>query len=99
MSSYTNKAQQRILRLLTILAGNEVHGLTPTAIAQAQGCTASVVTSDLANLREAGMAEQVPETNAWRLAPQIVQIAIRHQMAIDRAQERLDEIRSRYSRT
>lgn len=90
--------QQRILKLLGVLAGQEVHGLAPSDIAKAQGCTASIVTRDLANLRIAGMAEQVPETGRWRLAPPIVQIAIRHQVGLARAQSKVDEIRSRYTR-
>ena len=96
---YTCEPQQRILRLLQILAGQEVHGLTPSDIAKAQDCTLSVVTRDLANLRQAGMGEQVPETNRWRLAPAIVQIALKHSVGLDRAQNTLDEIRNRFSRS
>jgi DNA-binding IclR family transcriptional regulator len=96
---YTCAPQQRILTLLTVMAGHEVHGLAPSEIAQAQQCSAAIVTRDLANLRQAGMAEQVPETNRWRLAPRIVQIAVQHQVALDRAERRLSETRQRYSRT
>lgn len=96
---YICEPQQRILKLLHVLAGHEVHGLTPTDIAQAQGCSLPVVTRDLANLRTAGMAEVVPETNRWRLAPLIVQIAVKHSVGLDRAEKKLGEIRSRYSRT
>lgn len=98
MSAYTHDGQQRILRLVLLLAGNEITGLTPSDIAKQQACSASCVTRDLANLQEAGFAEQVPETGRWRLAPQVVQIAIKHMAALDRAQSRLDETRSRFSR-
>lgn len=98
MSDYTNDGQQRILKLLSLLAGNEITGLRPGEIAKLQECSASVVTRDLANLQEAGFAEKVPETDAWRLAPEIVQIAMKHMTALDRAERRLDETRSRYSR-
>lgn len=96
---YICEPQQRILSLLQVLAGNEVHGLTPTDIAKAQECSPALVTRDLANLKAASMAEQVPETNRWRLAPLIVQISVRHAVALDRAQSRLNEIQQRYSRT
>lgn len=90
--------QQRILRLLTILAGNEVTGLAPSDVAAAANCTASIATRDLANLKTAGMAEQIPETGRWRLAPLIVQISRQHAIALDRAQQRMDETRARFSR-
>lgn len=95
---YTNDGQQRILRLLNVLAGHEVNGLTPSQIAQEQGCSASLVTRDLANLKTAGYAEQVPDTGMWRLAPPLVQISIKHATALARAQSRLDEVQQRFSR-
>lgn len=98
MSDYTNEGQQRILRLVSLLAGNEVHGLPPSEIAKLQSCSAPMVTRDLDNLRTAGFAEQVPETGRWRLSPQVVQIAIKHMAALDRAQQRLTETVNRYSR-
>jgi DNA-binding IclR family transcriptional regulator len=95
---YSCAPQQRILRLLVVMAGNEVTGLTPSDIAQAMNCSAPLVTRDLANLRIAGLAEQIPETNRWRLSPLIVQISVRHSIALDRARQRLDETEQRYSR-
>ncbi len=97
-SSYTHDGQQRALSLVLLLAGHEITGLAPAEIAKSQGCTASTVTRDLANLQQAGFAEHVPETGRWRLAPQVVQIALRHMAALDRAQSRLEETRNRFSR-
>lgn len=100
MSDYTNDGQQRILRLVKLLAGNEITGMAPSDIARQQECSASVVTRDLANLREAGFAEQVPDSGGrWRLAPTVVQIAVAHMTALERAETRLTEVRNRYSRT
>lgn len=99
MADYTNAAQQRILRLITLLAGHEITGIAPADIARQQDCAASMVTRDLDNLRTAGFAELVPETGRWRLAPQVVQIALAHMTALDRAEARLAETRQRYSRT
>lgn len=99
MSDYTNEGQQRILRLVKLLAGNEITGLAPADIARQQGCSAPIVTRDLDNLRTAGFAEQVPETQRWRLAPEVVQIATRHMAALDRAEQSLAATRNRFSRT
>lgn len=98
-ATYTHDGQQRILRLVMLLAGHEITGLAPADIAKQQGCNASAVTRDLANLQEAGFAELVPETGRWRLAPLVVQMSIRHAAALTRAQSRLDEISNRFSRT
>lgn len=99
LQQYANEGQQRILKLLQCLAGNEITGLLPGEIARMQDCSASLVTRDLANLQLAGYAEQQPETGRWRLAPELVQIALKHMAALDRAQTRLDETRSRFSRS
>ena len=99
MADYTNDAQQRILRLLSLLAGHEITGLAPAEIARQQGCPASMVTRDLDNLRTAGFAELVPETGRWRLSPLVVQVALAHMAALERAEARLAETRQRYSRT
>ena len=53
MADYTNDAQQRILRLITLLAGHEITGIAPADIARQQDCAASMVTRDLDNLRTA----------------------------------------------
>lgn len=99
MTTYTNEGQQRVLRLINTLAGHEITGRAPSDLARETNCTASTITRDLANLKEAGFAECVPETGYWRLSPQIVQISIRHMVALDRAVARLAEIRARFSRS
>jgi DNA-binding IclR family transcriptional regulator len=96
---YENEGQQRLIGLIQVLAGHELHGLAPAAIAKALGCSASAVTRDTANLQLAGWAEQVPETGNWRLGPAVVQVALKHMAAMDRAASRLEEIRNRFSRT
>ena len=97
-TDYTNEAQQRLMKLITLLAGHEITGIAPAEIARDQGCNAPMVTRDMANLQQGGYAELVPETGRWRLAPQVVQIATRHMTALDRARSRLDETTNRYSR-
>lgn len=97
-STYIHDGQQRLLRLITALAGHEITGIAPSDLARETNTTASTITRDLANLKEAGYAELVPETGRWRLSPHIVQISMRHMVVLDRARERLEEIRRRFTR-
>lgn len=98
-TTYLNDGQQRLLALIRVLAGNEVHGLAPGEIAKAQSCSPSLVTRDLANLKEAGFAEQIVETGRWRLGPALVQVALAHTREIEKAERKLAETRQRFSRT
>lgn len=98
-STYLSDGHQRLLRLIRTLAGNEVHGLAPGEIAKAQDCSPSVVTRDLANLREAGFAEQIVETGRWRLGPALVQVALAHAREIEKAERKLAETKQRFSRS
>lgn len=93
---YTNEAQQRILALVLTLAGHELDGLAPGDIAKLQGCSPSVVTRDLANLKAAGWAEQIQVSGRWRLGPQPTRIGLRHLALIDRAERKVAELKSRF---
>lgn len=97
-SRYINQAQQRILRLTLALAGNEFAGLTPAELARSVGCSASAVTRDLANLREAGLAERMEDTGRWRLGPKLIQVALAFVSCRTRAKVRIDELDNRYDR-
>ncbi|MBV5296314.1 MAG: IclR family transcriptional regulator [Curvibacter lanceolatus] len=98
-TDYTNEAQQRLLRLIDLLAGHELQGLAPAAIAKALGCSPSVVTKDMANLQAAGWAEREPVNNNWRLGPHLIRMSIRHALALNTARQAFDDIVQRYSRT
>lgn len=98
-AKYLCAPQQRLLMLVLCLAGNEIDGLAPAQLAKLNQCSPSHVTRDLANLKHAGWAEQIPATGRWRLGPQPVQLAMRHMAALDRARHRLDETQNRFSRT
>lgn len=97
MSDYTNNAQQRILAAVVILAGHEAEGLAPSQLATGLRTTPSNVTRDLANLKEAGFAEQLANGN-WRLGPKPVQIALAFQRGLADLKARHDEITNRYTR-
>ena len=95
---YDNGSQQRILRALLILAGNEFNGVAPGELAKAMNESPSTATRDLHNLKEVGFAEQIQETGRWRLGPKLVQVAMAFTDHLTRAQRKLDEINQRYTR-
>ena len=96
-TDYTNAAQQRLLQLVNLLAGNEAVGLAPSQIARDLDCNASVVTRDLDNLRTAGWAEQTAK-ELWRLTPHVIQLAVRHGEGLTAASQELSDVTRRYSR-
>ena len=98
MADYDNAGQQRILQLVLTLAGHELHGLAPKDLATRLKVSPATVTRDVHNLTQTGLAEVVQETGRIRLGPKLVQIAISHMNALDRAERGLAETRQRYSR-
>jgi DNA-binding IclR family transcriptional regulator len=94
-TDYTNAAQQRLLQLVNLLAGNELAGLAPSQIARDLDCNASVVTRDLDNLKTAGWAEQTPK-ELWKLTPHVIQLSVRFGAALAEAGQELRDISSRY---
>ena len=95
---YESNSQQRVLKVMFALAGNEIRGLEPTAIAKGLAIAPSAVTRDLANLVIAGVAEKM-DNGAYRLTPKIVQVAIAFSDELNKAQTKLSEIGNRYTRT
>lgn len=97
-TDYSNAAQQRVLDLITLLAGHELQGLAPGEIAKAMKVSPGMVTRDLYNLAVKGVAEQIAETGRWRLGPRLVQVALAFTQAVQRNATRLAEINQRYTR-
>lgn len=97
-TTYSNAPQERLLKLVFVLAGHEQHGLAPIEIAKALGAPRSTVLRDLNVMRNERCAEQIPETDRWRLGPRIVQVAIAFSNGISRARSKLDETEQRYTR-
>lgn len=95
---YINAAQQRLLKVVVLLAGNEFNGLAPSDLAKALNTNPSNITRDLANLKEAGLAEQLPDTARWRLGPKLVQIALAFSDHMARSTSRMSELQQRYTR-
>ncbi|TVO70875.1 hypothetical protein FHP88_15590 [Sedimenticola selenatireducens] len=94
---YLSNSQQRILRILIHLGGHEVHGLAPGEISKSLDITPANVTHDLANLKHAGLAEPLSDSNRWRLTPRIPQIGVAMLNGIGRAESKLAETKQRFS--
>lgn len=105
-TSYKCEAQQRVLFVMMALAGHEFDGVSLTEIATAlaqrngksKGGQKNNVFRDLHNLKEAGLAEQLPDSERWRLTPRLVQVAQAHQRHVARINARAEELQQRYGR-
>ncbi len=97
-TDYTNSSQQRILKVVLAMFGHEIDGLAPGQLAKLAGITAGNATRDLDNLMQAGWVELVPQGNAYRITPRIGQKAMAILHTLDRASQRVEETRNRFTR-
>ena len=95
-SKYFNESQQRILKVLDLLFGHEITGLAPGEIAKSVDVNASAVTRDLANLAEAGMAEEIGSTGRYRITPRLGSRALATLQTFDRAEKQLGDLKTRF---
>ncbi|RJX32321.1 MAG: hypothetical protein C4516_04270 [Oxalobacter sp.] len=95
---YISDSQQRILKTVLVLFGHEIDGLAPGQVAKLVGTSASNATRDLANLIHIGIAERVPHNDNYRLAPMFGQKALAILHSLDRAANRVEETRQRFTR-
>jgi DNA-binding IclR family transcriptional regulator len=94
----TIEASAKTLEILEmLLRADVVHGLSPTDLARSTGLTAPTVTRHLATLEGRRFAERIPETGRIRVALRVLQYATAAQLSLDRATQRVTEIRSRIS--
>ncbi len=104
--SYACDAQQRGYFVMLALAGHEFDGVSMTSIAAAWAQRVGKpvanqknnIFRDLQNLKLQGCAEQLPDSDRWRLGARFVQIALDHLRGMEKATARLEETRQRYSR-
>lgn len=88
--------QLRGYQTLLALFGHEFSGIECQNLAEKLDGNRSTVYKDLATLREAGLAEQLPNKN-WRVSPQIGRAAIKMLNHINETRARADEMVSRYT--
>ena len=97
-NKYSSDSQQRVLQVLDLLFGHEINGLAPGEISKSINTSASSITRDLANLVEAGMAEEIMQTGRYRIAPRLASRVIATLNTFSNAQKQLDDLRNRYSK-
>lgn len=95
-NKYSSDSQQRVLQVLDLLFGHEITGLAPGEIAKSINITPSSVTRDLANLAEAGMAEEVGSSGRYRITPRLGSRALATLQTFDRAEQQLGDLKTRF---
>lgn len=96
-TNYISDQVQRTLAVAAALAGNEFGGMAVSEVAQATRMRSDQAFRALANLVEAGWAEQLP-SGRYRLGPKPVQVAVAFSTALSRAETELAGVRQRYTR-
>ena len=96
-SKYFNESQQRVLKVLDLLFGHEITGLAPGEIAKTVNANASAITRDLANLAEAGMAEEVGSSGRYRITPRLGRRCMATLQTFDRAEQQLGDLKARFT--
>lgn len=87
-----NAAQLRLLQVIEILSGHEVHGLRLIDVASALKLSSPTVIRDLQALEEGGWAWTKEER--WRLGAKPIQMLANVQWGLQKAGIELAEIRS-----
>ena len=95
-NKYSSDSQQRVLQVLDLLFGHEITGLAPGEIAKSINATASSITRDLANLTQAGMAEEVGSSGRYRITPRLGSRALATLQTFDRAEKQLGDLKTRF---
>jgi DNA-binding IclR family transcriptional regulator len=91
----SKSTRQRILRMLTVLSGHEVTGLSQAQCARLLKSSESRTHEDLRLGADVGFTERLASGN-WRLGPALVQIARAHEEGLSDMKNRLAEVERRY---
>ncbi|AAP96320.1 IclR family transcriptional regulator [[Haemophilus] ducreyi] len=94
MSREKLNTTQRALRILKALKGRSLTGLTNKELCEAIGETPVNVTRAIAFLEAEGFVQRL-NTGAYGLSYQILQIAVSHETEMQKASERLAQVRAR----
>ena len=98
-TSYISDQIQRTLRVMRLMAGKEISGISPTELSKLANISASNVTRVLANLEAQQFVERLPADNKrYRLAAAFVQIANTVSLNLNQAQQQLQQDQHNYSR-
>ena len=98
-SKYISDQLQRMLKVITMMAGHEVHGVSPSSLANLAQTSPANITRILANLKLAEFAERLPSDNTrWRLTPKLIRIANIVTLNFSTAEQQLQQDQHNYSR-
>ena len=98
MSNYLSDQVQRTLLIVDAMAGNEIHGVKATELANNLSLSPSSVSRALANLEHAGWAEKCPhDDRLWRLGKKPVQLANTVRDGLAKAQQQIAQDTHNYS--
>lgn len=89
-----NAATRRSLRMLKILAGRVLDGLSNKELADALGAPPPTICRDLAVLADEGWVQRL-ETGRWTLSATLLQIAQAYANHVERTQFRISELNQR----
>jgi DNA-binding IclR family transcriptional regulator len=92
-----NASALQVFKVLDVLMRHFAHGLTPGDLIKATGISGPNITRYVATLEAAGYAERIPETGRIRPSVRMAQFALSVLADVERAQERLTEIKTRLS--
>lgn len=95
-TDYNCASQQRILKVMLVLFGHELQGLSPSDVAKACGISGANATRDISNLVSAGLAERLPDSDRIRISPMLARKCVATLQAFDRAQSELSTLAARY---
>ena len=96
---YLSDQVQRTLRVISIMAGREISGISPTELAKKANISASNVTRVLANLEAQQFVERLPVDNKrYRLGVTLVQISNTVLQNFAQAELQLQQDQHNYSR-
>lgn len=93
-SKSTWTSARRVLRILKVLKGQTIYGLSNAQIAKAINDSPANTCRAMALLEEEGMATKL-ETGNWAHSVGLLQIAQSHANAVATAQDRLMELNTR----
>ncbi len=96
---YISDQVQRTLRVIRLMAGKEISGISPTELAKLANVSASNITRVLANLEAQKFVERLPADNKrYRLGVALVQLSNTVALNFAQAEQRLQQDQHNYSR-
>ena len=89
-----NGSQQRLIGLMTVLAGKELTGMTTAELAEATGKPQMAVRRDVLNLKAASWVDQIGD--GWRLSPTFAALLRRVEQGLAQAARQIQETQRAY---